>query len=164
LQVVSSPCWKLDPSRRYPASLSLDAWTPTPVSSMEVLSHFAALPQYIGLPYVRTRSAFSALTSSVLRFRYGNLFRGCSHSLMFRPPDSLATQDRSYRCSQILCKAARGFFIRAVHGELPYYPCIGYASRPKWDKLTTEDLHLFRLVGLSAAPLTRSSGARQTVP
>lgn len=69
------------------ANPSMDAWTPTPADSVVLLpvsSHQA--------------SAFPSLAQGRLlpppekRFLLGVPFRGCSHSVMFRPPSLLATQ------------------------------------------------------------------------
>ena len=51
-------------------------------------AHTRFFPQDIGLPDVGTRSAPSNIPTAT---SVGSLFRGCSHSLMFRPAGLLAT-------------------------------------------------------------------------
>jgi hypothetical protein len=69
------------------ANPSMDAWTPTPADSVVLLpvsshqaSAFPPLAQGRLLPFPEKR------------FLLGVPFRGCSHSVMFRPPSLLATQ------------------------------------------------------------------------
>ena len=76
------------PSRRYSANLSLRAWTPTPAALMAYGALTRFFPQDNGLPDVRTRSAPNNTPTAI---SVGTLFRGCSHSLMFRPASLLAT-------------------------------------------------------------------------
>jgi hypothetical protein len=86
-QVAVSPCWEKDLPDVISASLSLRAWTPTPaarevpvpVSSLTT----AAFPSF----GPGRRSTMDRTATSVRR-----AFRGCSHSLMFRPAGLLATQ------------------------------------------------------------------------
>ena len=86
VQGAVSPCWEEDLPGVISATLSLRAWTPTPaapVVPMPVSSHrttaFPALGP--GRRLAKTRTATSVR----------NLYRGCSHLLMFRPADLLAT-------------------------------------------------------------------------
>jgi hypothetical protein len=48
---------------------------------------------------------------------YGILFRGCNHSLMFKPADLLATQVAPTAVHSAL--GSHGFYIRASHSSLP---------------------------------------------
>jgi hypothetical protein len=87
VQVAVSPCWEKDLPDVISAYLSLRAWTPTPaarevhvpVSSLTT----AAFPSF----GPGRRSTMYRTATSVRR-----AFRGCSHSLMFRPAGLLATQ------------------------------------------------------------------------
>jgi hypothetical protein len=72
-------------------------------------------PLSFGLPATVTRSA--VWQNSVRRLQYGPLYRGCSHSFMFRPPSLLATRvvptagaDRQGSCD---------FYFRAPCESLP---------------------------------------------
>jgi hypothetical protein len=87
LQVATSPCWKMALPDVISADLSPDAWTPTPAALMVhslVSSHEAsAFPTLgTGRRFGDTHTATPVWTQ----------FRGCSHSLMFRPPGLLAPQ------------------------------------------------------------------------
>ncbi len=57
-------------------------WTPTPPQSSGALVRF--FPEDIGLTIRFTRSACENIPAKQLQ--QGPRFRGCSHSLMFRPP------------------------------------------------------------------------------
>ena len=87
LQLVVTHCCELALPDVISANLSLDAWTHTPAV---LLVHSLVSSQ--------KTAAFANLgvarhsTISVLQLLSGGVFRGCSHSLMFRPPDLLATQ------------------------------------------------------------------------
>jgi len=81
------PLLRKGPSQRYSADLSSDAWTPTAVAdrvhlpvSSPVTSAFPKWP--VGRLYHNIRSTTSERV----------WFRGCSHSIIFRPPSLLATQ------------------------------------------------------------------------
>jgi hypothetical protein len=65
-------------------SMCLD---PYPGCSWSAFARF--FPQDFGLPYVRTRSALHGFSGLATSLR--TLYRGCSHSLRFRPTDLLAT-------------------------------------------------------------------------
>ena len=51
------------------------------------------------------------------RLRSGGLFRGCSHSLMFKPLSLLATLVAP--TITVSCVADSGFYVRALHASLP---------------------------------------------
>lgn len=111
LPVAVSPGWKSAFPGVISANLSPDAWTRTP-----------------GLPLVlipvssQGTSAFTvsgpARQNTIIRTATSvrGRFRGCSHSLMFRPPDLLATQVAP---TAVLPLGSRGFYIRAYCGLLP---------------------------------------------
>jgi hypothetical protein len=121
LQVAVSPCW----SEAFPDAISADlcshAWTPTPVL---LLVHVLVSSQ--------ETSAFPALepgrlrTKSVQRLPNGQQFRGCSHSLMFRPAELLATQVAP---TAVLSPGSRGFYVRAS-SQVVAFLRFGYACRP----------------------------------
>jgi hypothetical protein len=87
LQVVVSPCWEKDLPDVISANLSLHAWTPTPAAPVVLLpvsSHrTSAFP---------TLGQVSAKHHSAQQLQRGLIFRGCSHSFIFRPAGLLATQ------------------------------------------------------------------------
>jgi hypothetical protein len=69
------------PSRHYLCHLCGGAWTHTPPCSSGAHTHF--FPNDSDLTSRETRSAHGKIPAR--RFQQGALFRGCSHSLMFRP-------------------------------------------------------------------------------
>jgi hypothetical protein len=87
LQVVVSPCCKMALPGVISATLSPDAWTLTPalllvhlpVSSQETSAFAESRP---------ARQHANIRTATSVR----EWFRGCSHSIIFRPPGLLATQ------------------------------------------------------------------------
>ena len=78
-------------------------------------------------------------------------FRGCSYSVMFRPPSLLASR---------IAPTAAGFPAGQLRRLRPSRTCvvtfarIGYASRPTTGNWRHEDFHLARLAALSTAPST----------
>ena len=99
LQVAVSPRWNQPFPGVISANLSSDAWTLAtvvvrvhlPVSSSDT-SAFPKVP-WVGFPRY-----------SVQRLPNGRVYRGCSHSLMFRPPSLLATHvvptaEHRFRCA-----------------------------------------------------------------
>jgi hypothetical protein len=91
LQVAVSPCWESDLPGVSSANLCSRAWTPTPAALVvhsPVSSHKTTAFPTLG-PGRRDRSRDHSNTPTAISV--GNLFRGCSHSLMFRPVSLLAT-------------------------------------------------------------------------
>jgi hypothetical protein len=76
------------PSRHYLCHLCVGAWTHTPPGSSDACAH--PFSDDSGLTSRETRSAPRRIPAR--RFPQGALFRGCSHSLLFRPPHSLDRQ------------------------------------------------------------------------
>ncbi len=76
------------PSRRYLRESFSTCLDPYPGCSHGALTRF--FPRDNGLPGVENRSALG--NTHTLATSVWTLFRGCSHSLMFRPVDLLATQ------------------------------------------------------------------------
>ena len=83
------PLLGVGPSRRYLLTLSMGAWTRTPPRFSGALARF--FPDNIDLTSVSTGSARWNLHHHS-NFYDGHLFRGCSHSLMFRLPYLLGLQ------------------------------------------------------------------------
>ena len=83
------PLLGVGPSRRYLLTLSLGAWTRTPPRFSGALARF--FPDNSDLTSVYTGSARWNLHHQS-NFSDGHLFRGCSHSLMFRLPYVLGLQ------------------------------------------------------------------------
>lgn len=87
LQVAASPCWDVVLPDVISAGLSLVAWTLTPVGAWVHVP--VTSPGHSGVPLVARGVAFPRMSEQ--RFQFGMFFRGCSHLLMFRLPDLLAT-------------------------------------------------------------------------
>jgi hypothetical protein len=87
LQIVASPCWMVALPDFISASLSLDAWPPTPASP---LVPYPFLPR--GLRPSPHYDKVGDLATPMQQLQHGAIFRGCRHSFMFRPPSLLATQ------------------------------------------------------------------------
>ena len=90
LQVVTpAPAGLEDgPSRHYLCNPCVGAWTPTSQCPSGALARF--FPEGNGLTSNVTRSAHQKYTCNATST--GKVSRGCSHSLMFRLPRSLAPQ------------------------------------------------------------------------
>jgi hypothetical protein len=80
-------------------------------------------PQSIGLPQSGTRSALSNLRATTSA---REPFRGCSHSLMFRPPDLLATQV----VPTAALRSGRPWLLLPSTAWIVTSPRVGYANRP----------------------------------
>ncbi len=91
LQVAVSLCWESGLPGVISANLSSRAWTPTPaapVVHLPVSSHRTTAFPTLG-PGRRSRFRDHSYTPTAISV--GSLFRGCSHSLMFRSVSLLAT-------------------------------------------------------------------------
>jgi hypothetical protein len=121
-QVAASPCCdtalpdvKLRIFPRMPGSLPRRSAGATPV----------IFPAFIGLPpvYIGSASRFYPLN----RLHSGWVFRGCNHSVMFRPPALLATPvaptAEAYASRQ-------SWLLRPSRTRVVTFACIEYASRP----------------------------------
>lgn len=81
-------------------------------------------------------------------------FRGCSYSIMFRPPSLLASQ---------IAPTAASFLAEQLRRLNPSRACvvtftrIGYATRPTTGNWRREDFHLARFTALSTAPYSATS-------
>ena len=73
------------PSRHYLCDPCVGAWTRTPPRSSGALARF--FPEVFGLTPAVTGSARESIPA--LQLRLGGLFRGCSHSFIFRLPHLL---------------------------------------------------------------------------
>jgi hypothetical protein len=122
LQVAASPLLGTGPSRRYSANLSQRVWTHTPAASKVHL-----LVSSLGALAFPTNELGRRLAFPQQALQLGRCFRGCSHSLMFRPIALLATPVAPTLAPTV--PGSRGFYCRAYHGWLPA-PCSGYANRP----------------------------------
>ena len=110
--VAGSPGWEEDLPDVLSAPLALRAWPSPPAARgvhVPVSSHTTAAFPPCG-PGRRS-------TMSVQRLPYGALFRGCSHSLMFRPVGLLATQIAP--TDTAVPYGSRDFYVRASRGLLP---------------------------------------------
>ena len=124
-QVCAGCCQPLlgeGPSRRCLCASVPACLDPYPGGSCGARTRF--FPHDSGLPPVRTGSALhNVRTATSVR----RPFRGCSHSLMFRPAGVLATQiaptDTAYAVWQ-------PWFFRPSLSRFVTSPCPGYAYRP----------------------------------
>jgi len=89
LRVLAGCCESLlhdGPSRRYLCYLPAGAWTPTP-AALQVHLPVSSL-KALAFPAAISGRRFRPLPAQ--RLQCGSSFRGCSHSVMFRPPRLLA--------------------------------------------------------------------------
>jgi hypothetical protein len=112
VQVAVSPCWEEDLPDVISAHLSLRAWTSTP-AALEVHVPVSSL-KTAAFPPVRTGSALHNAHAATSAWRP---FRGCSHSLTFRP--QVCSPPRSLLPLRFPPYGSRGFYIRASRGSLP---------------------------------------------
>ena len=135
------------PSRRYLCESFPTCLDPYPGCSCGALTRF--FPQDFGLPHVRNGSAQCIFPCKRLLTR--TRFRGCSHSLMFRPAGLLATLAAPTMIDLSLSGSC-GFYFRAEHASLPSRASDILTVRT--GQLTVRDFHPIRFAALSAAPLT----------
>ena len=131
------------------ADLSPRVWTPTPAAP--------GVHSPVSSPGTLASPAFEpgrrlAIPQQLLQL--GSRFRSCSHSLMFRPANLLATLVAPTR--HLSVSGSRGFYFRPYHGWLPA-PCSGYASRPNPGYWRQRDFHPSKSAALSAAPQTATA-------
>jgi len=88
LQVATSPCCHRDLPDVISANLSSDAWSPTTAGPQSAYTCFFL--HGIGLPQQGCGSASPLLSANTIF--HGAYFRGCRHSLMFKPPSLLTSQ------------------------------------------------------------------------
>ncbi len=103
------------PSRPYLCNLSLDAWPPTPVSSVVrllVSSHRTSAFPPLGQGRLHTNTI---RTATSVRYAFSRLqaFSNVHASRFARHPG------RSYRCAITDTQGSRDFYVRAEHGSLP---------------------------------------------
>jgi hypothetical protein len=101
-------------SQRYLRESFSGCLDPYPGGSPGALTRF--FPGDDGLHHAESGSALNNL--SVPQLLYGVASRGYSHSLMFRPPDLLATQVAP-TASRFPSQGSRGFYFHAYLGLLP---------------------------------------------
>jgi hypothetical protein len=82
------PLLVIGPSRHYLCNPCVGAWTHTPPCSSGAYTHF--FPEDSGLTSQETRSAHENIPA--MRLQQGALFRGCSHSFIFKLLQSLGLQ------------------------------------------------------------------------
>jgi hypothetical protein len=103
-------------------------------------------PQGIGLPPFLTGSAPHKIPHN--DFRTGLDFRGCSHSLMFRPPGLLATQVvPTAGLASRPAQGSRDFYVHAELGSLP--PRAVDMLTVRIEQLTVEGLSPSKIRGLA---------------
>ena len=121
-RLLPAPCWDKALPDVISANLSPRAWTSTP----------AALVVHIPVSSHKT-TAFPALgpgrrlAKPIQRLPYGALFRGCNHSLMFRPADLLATPVAP---TAMPLGTRQPWLLRPRISRFVTSPSSGYANRP----------------------------------
>ena len=122
------------PSRHYLCNLCAGAWTPTPWRPSGAFARF--FPKGTGLTSDVTSSARQ--TIPIMQLQPGYIFRGCSHSLMFRLPRSLDPQvaptaeDLSLQGSQA---------VYTTHSLVDYLPQNVVSLRIRHEQLIRLDFH-----------------------
>jgi hypothetical protein len=116
LQVAVSPCCIQVLPGVISANLSSDPWTPTTVADKVLLP--VSSPGHVGLPQIPNGSAAPHI--SVQRLLNGGCFRGCSHSIIFRPPSLLPPRSFPPLASTAGARAAVAF--TSKHSAVCYLP------------------------------------------
>ena len=151
VQQVSAGCCEslLDdgPSRHYLCNPCVGAWTPTPWCPSGAFARF--FPKNNGLTSDVTSSAHQ--TIPVMQLQQGDLFRGCSHSLMFRLPRSL---DPQVAPTAEALSLQGGQAVYTTHSSVGYLPRDVASLRVRHEQLTRLDFHQLdcSLVGCSDVP------------
>ena len=112
------------PSRHYLCNLCVGAWTHTPPCPFVAHAHF--FTKDAGLTSRETRSAHRKIPA--MRLQQGAVFRGCSHSIIFRLPHSLGLQVAP---TAAIFTGRPGLIHHASPGWLPIPGC-GIATCPTW--------------------------------
>ena len=112
LQVAVSPCWAQALPDVTSADLSPRVWTTTPAAPKVHVP--VSSPEALAFPEFEAGRRFASLQQLL---PLDSPFRSCSHSLMFRPMDLLATPVAP--TSRLSALSSRGFYVRAYHGLLP---------------------------------------------
>ena len=118
------PLLEVGPSRRYLCESFSTCLDPYPGCSCGAFTRF--FPQNYGLPSCLTRSALSLIHTMATSVWLN--FRGCSHSLMFKPVDLLATQVAPTAANIFL--AEQPWLLHPNTSRFVTSPCPGYANRP----------------------------------
>ena len=134
-------------SRHYLCNPYVGAWTPTPQCSPGALARF--FPGDNGLTSDVTGSAHQTLP--VMQLQQGKVFRGCSHSLMFRLPRSL---DPQVAPTAVPLSELGGRAVYTTHSSFGYLPRDVASLRIRHEQLIRLDFHQldFSLVGCSNVP------------
>ena len=122
------------PSRHYLCNPCVGAWTPTPQCSPGALTRF--FPKDNGLTSDVTSSAHQ--TTPAMQLQQGILFRGCSHSLMFRLPRSL---DPQVAPTAEALSLQGGQAVYTTHSSVGYLPRDVASLRVRHEQLTRLDFH-----------------------
>jgi hypothetical protein len=112
-QVAASPCWQEALPGVISENLSLDAWTLTPALFLVHLPVTSQETSAFTL-WQQARQHATLRTATSVRWR----LRGCSHSIIFRPPGLLATQVAP-TAESLQTRGSRGVYVRASHGLFP---------------------------------------------
>jgi len=120
-------------SRHYLCNPCVGAWTPTPQCPSSALARF--FPEDNGLTSDVTGSAHQ--TTPIMQLQQGNLFRGCSHSVMFRLPRSLDPQIAP--TAVVLPQGGRAVY--TTHSSVGYLPRDVVSLRIRHEQLIRLDFH-----------------------
>jgi hypothetical protein len=123
VQVAVSPCCAKVLPDVISAHLSSRVWTPTPVAP-KVHTLVSSL-RTLAFPTLGTGRRFT-IPQQLLPLGY--LFRGCSHSLLFRPASLLATPIAPTLTSR---DVGQPWLLHPRLSRFVTSPCSGYANRPK---------------------------------
>ena len=122
------------PSRHYLCNPCAGAWTPTPQCSPGALARF--FPGDNGLTSDVTGSAHQTLP--VMQLQQGKVFRGCSHSFMFRLPRSL---DPQVAPTAEVLSLQGGRAVYTTHSSVGYLPRDVASLRIRHEQLIRLDFH-----------------------
>ena len=121
------------PSRHYLCNPYVGAWTRTPQCSPGALARF--FPGDNGLTSDVTGLAHQ--TTPIMQLQQGILFRGCSHSVMFRLPRSLDPQIAP--TAVVLPQGGRAVY--TTHSSVGYLPRDVVSLRIRHEQLIRLDFH-----------------------
>ncbi len=122
------------PSRHYLCNPCVGAWPPTPQCPPSALARFFLGDN--GLTSGVTGSAHQ--TTPAMQLQQGILFRGCSHSVMFRLPRSLGPQVAPTAVAQ---SPQGGRAVYTTHSPVGYLPRDVASLRIRHEQLIRRDSH-----------------------
>jgi len=140
------------------ANPSQDVWPPTPAGPL-VLALVSSLGSSAFPKFELGRLSQPLATQ---RFQCGQLFRGCRHSLMFRPPGLLATLIAPTTAIPAWPDRRAAVTFTSGHRTVSHFPHSGYATRLN-RAIDGSGLSPPRFAALSAAPQTFAASPAEPV-